>query len=548
MPNHIIGDSRLVRDLRARIERVAKTDARVLILGENGSGKELIAEALHAGSGRARAPFVTVNCAAIPDTLFESELFGHEKGAFTGATCAREGRFEQARGGTIFLDEIGDMPFVTQSKILRVLQNGTFQRVGGKTTLKTDVRVIAATNRDLRSATHAGGFREDLYHRLAVIVLRSPALRMRLEDIPDLVRHFISLSARPTLVVSNEALRVLMRHEYTGNVRELANIIERVVVLAETMEVNADFVREVIAMNLEYPHATLTQAQSSESVDSRIDVLTRQVQRLVDAFEAHTYVVLKNARQAPVEPAASADPFAEDESLCRQKRDDEEGAENASMTALGDTALRPPVEGVEECLSHRKDGDTDYAEVVVQRKPRHGRRISSAIEHALLAVTMEHPTWGQVRVAADLVRRGMSISPAGIRLVWLRNGLQTTNQRLAWAARQEKSVTVEEEEETAMEVVPSLPVLTLAPSVGDTVIHVDGRRGLIADMQDGVVLVDLLSSDAAFPVKTTEQALWEPHEWTSLDTTSGTSRSRRPSPVPHNSDVTSNTRYGSVSA
>ena len=243
----IIGRSDPMRLIFEQVRQVAKWTTTVLIRGESGTGKELIANAIHYNSPRARAPFVKLNCAALPDNLLESELFGHEKGAFTGAMNQRKGRFEQADGGTLFLDEIGEISPAFQAKLLRVLQEGEFERVGGGRTLKVDVRVIAATNRDLEAEVRAGDFREDLYYRLNVMPIRMPALRERIEDVPDLARFLVGKVARVQgrdLTVTDSALRVLMRHDWPGNVRELENCMERAAVMSEQGVID----REVIEL------------------------------------------------------------------------------------------------------------------------------------------------------------------------------------------------------------------------------------------------------------------------------------------------------------
>jgi PAS domain S-box-containing protein len=232
----IIGDSRAMRDVVEKVALVGPTDSSVLILGETGTGKELVARAVHAASPRAHRPLIKVNCAALPSTLIESELFGHERGAFTGATEQRVGRFELAAGGTIFLDEIGDMPLDVQSKLLRVLQEREFERVGGGTTLAADVRVVAATNRDLAAAVAAGTFRADLYYRLNVFPIALAPLRERREDIPPLARYFVARYApqigRRIAHVAHDAMRLLVEYEWPGNVRELEHVIERAVILS----------------------------------------------------------------------------------------------------------------------------------------------------------------------------------------------------------------------------------------------------------------------------------------------------------------------------
>jgi transcriptional regulator with GAF, ATPase, and Fis domain len=234
--DEIVGQSRVLRAVLAQVSQVAPTDAAVLLLGETGTGKELVARALHQRSPRSGRPFVRVNCAAIPATLVESELFGHEKGAFTGAVAARAGRFEAAHGGTLFLDEIGEFGIDVQAKLLRVLQDGTFERVGSTRTLRADVRVIAATNRDLERAMAAGRFREDLFYRLNVFPIRLPPLRERREDIPLLVWSVINRRqaglGRHIDEVPGRVMRALESYDWPGNVRELENVIERALILS----------------------------------------------------------------------------------------------------------------------------------------------------------------------------------------------------------------------------------------------------------------------------------------------------------------------------
>ena len=232
----IVGDSPVIRELRRQITLAAPTNGRVLIYGENGSGKELVARAIHALSSRRESPFVEVNCAAIPEELIESELFGHEKGAFTGALGRRKGRFELADEGTLFLDEIGDMSLKTQAKVLRVLEEQAFERVGGKETIKVDVRVIAASNQNLDALIREGRFRDDLFYRLSVIPIEVPSLRERKDDIPLLVQHFIALFSaeygkRPK-AVSKRGMAYFFAYDWPGNVRELRNMVERLVIMA----------------------------------------------------------------------------------------------------------------------------------------------------------------------------------------------------------------------------------------------------------------------------------------------------------------------------
>jgi two-component system nitrogen regulation response regulator NtrX len=231
----IVGESKAIRMLREQILSAAPSNGRVLIRGESGTGKELIARAIHRNSARSEMPFVVVNCAAIPEELIESELFGHERGAFTGATGQRRGKFELADGATIFLDEVGDMSLKTQAKVLRVLQEQTFERVGGSEGLTVDVRVIAASNKDLLEEIRRGAFREDLYYRLSVIPFEVPPLRERQEDIPLLARYFLQSfcqeHGKPEKELSPEALELLVEYQWPGNVRELRNVIERMVIM-----------------------------------------------------------------------------------------------------------------------------------------------------------------------------------------------------------------------------------------------------------------------------------------------------------------------------
>jgi two-component system nitrogen regulation response regulator NtrX len=232
----IVGSSRAIRDVLDVIEKVAPTPARVLITGENGSGKELVARAIHFNSPRSARPFVEVNCAAIPSELIESELFGHMKGSFTGAFADRAGKFEQADGGTLFLDEVGDMSLAAQAKVLRALQEGVVTRIGAAKSVTVDVRVIAATNKDLEVEIEDSRFREDLYYRLNVVPIHVPALRERRDDIPSLVQRFVDdLSSRgglPSKTFSPESLKALQQREWPGNVRELRNAVERLLILA----------------------------------------------------------------------------------------------------------------------------------------------------------------------------------------------------------------------------------------------------------------------------------------------------------------------------
>ena len=232
----IVGESPEILSIKNTIDKVAPTDARVLITGENGSGKELVARWLHEKSNRNNGPIVEVNCAAIPSELIESELFGHEKGSFTSAVKQRIGKFEQANGGTLFLDEIGDMSLSAQAKVLRALQEGKITRVGADKDISVDVRVVAATNKDLMQEVEAKNFRLDLYHRLGVIMIHVPSLNQRRNDIPQLIEHFLDQVAdeygQPKKIIENDAVEALQQHNWTGNIRELRNVVERLIILS----------------------------------------------------------------------------------------------------------------------------------------------------------------------------------------------------------------------------------------------------------------------------------------------------------------------------
>jgi two-component system nitrogen regulation response regulator NtrX len=233
----IIGQSEPIIEVKSIIEKVAATEARVMITGPNGSGKELVASQLHKKSKRSKAPFIEVNCAAIPSELIESELFGHEKGAFTSAIKQRIGKFEQASDGTLFLDEIGDMSLSAQAKVLRALQENSITRVGGEKEIKVTPRVVAATNKDLKEEIAAGRFREDLYHRLSVIIIEVPSLNERRSDIPELVQHFLQLVCEDYGIavpsIEKDAIARLQQLDWTGNIRQLRNTIERLVIMSD---------------------------------------------------------------------------------------------------------------------------------------------------------------------------------------------------------------------------------------------------------------------------------------------------------------------------
>ena len=243
----ILGDSKAIKNIIETIGRVAKTDARILITGENGTGKELVAREIHKQSNRSERELVEVNCAAIPNDLIESELFGHEKGAFTGAMQKRIGKFEKANGSTLFLDEIGDMSLQAQAKVLRAIEDGKIERVGGNSKIEVDVRIISATNKDLAEEIKNGNFREDLFHRLNVIPLNVPPLRERKEDIPLLTDYFINQICKknkyPLKEISKDGVKLLKSMEWSGNVRELRNLIERLVIMIPGNEISADNIK-----------------------------------------------------------------------------------------------------------------------------------------------------------------------------------------------------------------------------------------------------------------------------------------------------------------
>jgi len=245
----IVGESDAIRQVQGMIDKVAPTDARVLIIGSNGTGKELVARNLHQKSNRSAAPYIEVNCAAIPSELIESELFGHEKGAFTSAIKQHKGKFEQADGGTLFLDEIGDMSLAAQAKVLRVLQEKKLSRVGSDKDIIVDVRVLAATNKNLKDEIEKGNFREDLYHRLSVIVINVPTLDQRKSDIPLLVDYFIgqicSETGMPPREIDADAMQLLVEKSWTGNIRELRNVVERLLILSGE-RITADDVRAYV--------------------------------------------------------------------------------------------------------------------------------------------------------------------------------------------------------------------------------------------------------------------------------------------------------------
>lgn len=255
--DHIVGRSRVMQDVYKAIGKVAPQDVNVLILGESGTGKEMVARAIYQHSRRNKGPFLAINCAALPETLLESELFGHERGSFTGADRRRIGKFEQVNGGTIFLDEIGDMTSATQSKVLRLLQDGTFERVGSNDTVRVDVRVIAATNKKLESQVKDGAFREDLFYRLRVFAIDLPPLRKRADDIPILVEHFVRQfnqeQGKNVRSIAPDAMQMLQRYDWPGNVRELQSAVKNAMVRSVGEVLTADFFPETCRSSLPSP-------------------------------------------------------------------------------------------------------------------------------------------------------------------------------------------------------------------------------------------------------------------------------------------------------
>jgi Nif-specific regulatory protein len=292
LPN-IIGESDSMQEVFRIAGKVARSQATVLLRGESGTGKELIAHALHYQGLNPKGPFVAINCAALPENLLEAELFGYEKGAFTGAVASKPGRFELARGGTIFLDEIGDVPPALQAKLLRVLQERTFERLGATRTLHTDARIVSATNRDLEAMAKAGEFREDLYWRLNVVPIFLPPLRERREDLPVLIESFLGRFARASgtdVCLSAEAMRRLMSYPWPGNIRELENTIQRLVVLAEDEEISAGDLPMHLLMH-DVPDENSTEGLTLED---EVEQLERR--RILAALRTHGHVQAKAAR------------------------------------------------------------------------------------------------------------------------------------------------------------------------------------------------------------------------------------------------------------
>lgn len=284
LPLQVIGDSPAMKELLSLVRRMARTPWTVLVRGETGTGKELVGRLLHLLSPRQSGPFVELNCAAVPDNLFESELFGHEKGAFTGADSRRKGRFELAQKGTLFLDEVGELPLNLQAKLLRALQENRISRVGSEQDIEVDVRVVAATNRDLKMMVEKGEFREDLFYRLNVLDLEIPPLRRRREDIPALVDFFLTKYTSDQVTISHEALDALVKYPFPGNVRELEHLIQRVVALARSTKIMpADLPQEI----------RLSQVVGDGDLGSRLSEVEREM--IVEALNQHDWVQTRAA-------------------------------------------------------------------------------------------------------------------------------------------------------------------------------------------------------------------------------------------------------------
>ncbi len=299
--NMVVGNTDAMRRVFDQVRRVAKWDSTVLVLGESGTGKELIASAIHYNSPRAHKRFVKLNCASVPETLLESELFGHEKGAFTSAVKQRKGRFEQADGGTLFLDEIGEISPMFQAKLLRVLQEREFERVGGAQTIKVDVRIVAATNRNLEEEVEKGNFREDLYYRLNVMAVNLPPLRDRLSDIPELANFLIEKIAREQgreLRLTDGAIRQLVSHDWPGNVRELENCLERAAIMTEAETIDTDVISVNGSTPSIAPQALLAATPSIDPNDPDLD----ERERLIAALEQAGWVQAKAARLLGMTP------------------------------------------------------------------------------------------------------------------------------------------------------------------------------------------------------------------------------------------------------
>jgi two-component system nitrogen regulation response regulator GlnG len=305
----LVGRSTAMQDIYRALARLMQTDLTVMITGESGTGKELVARALHDFGKRRNGPFVAINMAAIPRDLIEAELFGHEKGAFTGANTRSSGRFEQAEGGTLFLDEIGDMPMDAQTRLLRVLQEGEYTMVGGRSAIKTNVRIVAATHRDLSQMIRQGLFREDLYYRLNVVPIRLPPLRERVDDVPDLAQHFLRLAQRegePSKTISAEAIRLMQNYSWPGNIRELENLVRRLSALYADEQISAEIVQNELNIS---DRAAVTGGSGpvdiSMAVETHVGQILREYepnlppagmyQRVIDKVEAPLIAMALNA-------------------------------------------------------------------------------------------------------------------------------------------------------------------------------------------------------------------------------------------------------------
>ncbi len=289
--DQLIGESQAIKTLKNTIKRIAPEDSRILITGENGTGKELAAHLIHRNSTRSNGPFLAINCAALPDELIESELFGYEKGAFTGAVKSKPGKFELAMGGTLFLDEIGETAQKTQAKLLRAVEEGVITHLGGTAEIKTDVRVISATNKDLKKMVADGKFREDLFYRLAVLIVEIPALRERRDDIPLLVQYFADRfchqRGRPARKFDKSAMEIFRHYTYPGNIRELANYIERVLILTESEIVSSLEIENILPhLNSIDPQGTLKEVSEQFERDYIRKVITRSNGNMTSAAEA----------------------------------------------------------------------------------------------------------------------------------------------------------------------------------------------------------------------------------------------------------------------
>ena len=303
--DEMIGSGEGMRKVRELIEQSAGSEARILILGENGTGKELVARDIHRRSRRAQAPFVEVNCASIPETLIESELFGHEKGAFTDAYARRKGKFELANEGTLFLDEIADMSLNTQAKVLRVLQEMKFERIGGEKSINVDVRVIAATNRNIQEEIRSGRFREDLYFRINVIPIFVPPLRDRIEDMPALIDYFMGKFKRPAegpeKSFSEESLRLLSTYSWPGNIRELKNFIERINIMTEEKVISADSVRRFLTSRTDWDKGEVLKGFESMKLNEAKDEFEREF--LVKKLEENEQNITRTSRALGITPS-----------------------------------------------------------------------------------------------------------------------------------------------------------------------------------------------------------------------------------------------------